>query len=227
MSISIVIPTLQEEAVISRLIHYLRQYLDQASEIIVADGGSTDATCLLAQEAGAIVLKCRNKGRAAQMNEGAGIAKGEILYFLHADTFPHPDFQIRIKEAINQRYKSGCFRLLFNEKHWFLEFNAWFTRFNIDAVRFGDQSLFVKREVFYKVGGFDETHLLLEDQEIIKRLKKEGHFKVLPVAVVTSARKYKQIGVMKLQGCYYLIYILYRLGWSQARLVKLYKSFLG
>ena len=93
----------------------------------------------------------------------------------------------------------------------------------MDAIRFGDQSLFAKREVFAQAGGFNEQLYLLEDQEIIGRLRSVAPFKVLNQYVTTSARKYKQVGVYKLQGGYFLIYGLYRLGFSQKQLVQVYK----
>ncbi|QCR24706.1 TIGR04283 family arsenosugar biosynthesis glycosyltransferase [Pontibacter sp. SGAir0037] len=228
MKLSIIIPTLNEEASIGEVLHYLRQCLSaQSAEIIVADGGSLDQTVAQAEAAGARVVSCGAKGRAVQMNAGARAATGDVLYFLHADTYPSPDFYKLITESIGKGYKSGCFRLKFDDRHWFLRLNAWFTRFDVDAIRFGDQSLFVERVAFSVAGGFDEKHLLLEDQEIIKRLKKLGKFTVLKAAVVTSARKYRQQGVIRLQAIYYLIYTLYRLGWSQPGLVRLYKKLLG
>ncbi len=227
MKLSIIIPTLEEEAAIGKLLHYLSRHLEAEAEVIVADGGSLDATCAMALRAGARVVQCPRRGRAAQMNAGAHRAKGDVLYFLHADTFPPKDFQRLIRLAVEAGCRSGCFRLKFDEPHWFLRFNAWFTRFDVNAVRFGDQSLFVQSALFIGVGGFDENHLLLEDQEIIGRLKRAGTFRVLPAAVVTSARKYRQLGVVKLQACYYLVYALYRMGWPQPRLLRLYKQLLG
>jgi rSAM/selenodomain-associated transferase 2 len=222
--VSIIIPTLNEAGTIGQLVRHLLQACGPRElEVIVADGGSADTTCLLAQEAGARVVPCPRAGRALQMNAGAQAAQGGILYFLHADTFPPQGFAWQLQEAITQGYGSGCYRLKFDIPHWFLKANAWFTRFDVDALRFGDQSLFVQREVFFKIGGFNERCLLLEDQEIIPRLKQVAPFRVLPGSVVTSARKYKQHGVYRLQACYYLVYTLNRLGLSQQRLVRLYR----
>ncbi|MBC5993503.1 TIGR04283 family arsenosugar biosynthesis glycosyltransferase [Pontibacter cellulosilyticus] len=223
MKLSIIIPTLHEENAIASLVAYLRQHSSNSTEIIVADGGSADATCSVATAAGATVLSCNCRGRAAQMNQGAQAASGDVLYFLHADTFPPPQFEQSISQAIGQGVGSGCFRLKFDDMHWFLRLNAWFTRFDLDAIRFGDQSLFVKKEVFAQAGGFDERLYLLEDQEIISRLRRMAPFKVLSKYVTTSARKYKQVGVYWLQGGYFLIYGLYRLGLSQKQLVRVYK----
>jgi hypothetical protein len=126
-------------------------------------------------------------------------------------------------KAIKQGYSSGCYRLSFDHDHWFLKFNCWFTRFNIDLIRFGDQSLFVTKEVFEKAGGFNEELLIMEDQEIIPRIKRYSRFMVFDKAVVTSARKYLKNGVYKLQAIFTILYFLYFLGFSQETLVKMYK----
>ena len=222
MKLSIIIPTYNEASVIGKLIHYLLLHTSAGTEIIVADGGSTDSTRTIASEAGATSILCKRKGRGPQMNEGAGAASGYILYFLHADTFPPAQFEIHIKQAVQQGQESGCFRLKFDDPHWFLKLNAWFTRFDVEAIRFGDQSLFTTKALFEKAGGFDNSLLLLEDQEIMARLRRLSPFSVLPLAVITSARKYKEIGVYKLQAGYFLIYGLYRLGWPQHKLVQVY-----
>jgi rSAM/selenodomain-associated transferase 2 len=194
-----------------------------AYEIIVVDGNSTDATLVLAQQAGAKVINSPKKGRAAQMNAGAIAATGDILYFLHADSFPPKGFFTDIILAIQNGYGSGCYRLAFDHPHWFLRANAWFTRFDINAIRFGDQSLFVRKEIFVKAGGFNENLIIMEDQEIIGRLKKKGTFIILSSAVTTSARKYLDNGIYKLQGVFFLIYFLYQLGVPQQKLVNLYR----
>ncbi|MCC9167669.1 TIGR04283 family arsenosugar biosynthesis glycosyltransferase [Pontibacter harenae] len=226
MQLSIIIPTYNEAATIGQLLQYLRQHVTPDTELLIADGGSKDGTQSIAEANGVSVVACASKGRALQMNTGAAAASGNILYFLHADTYPPKDFQEQIQRAVQHGYGSGCFRLRFDLVHWFLRANAWFTRFDVDAVRFGDQSLFVEREVFWKAGGYNEKFLLLEDQEIVKRLKRYASFTVLPSAVVTSARKYKHYGVLRLQSVYYLVYTAYRLGLTQTQLVKLYKKLL-
>jgi rSAM/selenodomain-associated transferase 2 len=227
VKLSIIIPAYNEASVIGQLVNYLLLNTSAETEVIVADGGSTDNTLSIALEAGAISILCKHRGRGAQMNEGAALAKGEILYFLHADTFPPRQFEEQIKQAVQNGQASGCFRLRFDEPHWFLKLNAWFTRFDIDAIRFGDQSLFVKKNIFEAVGGFNENLLLLEDQEIISRLRSRASFIVLPSSVITSARKYKDVGIFKLQAGYFLIYCLYRLKISQHKLWSVYRWLLN
>ncbi len=223
--ISIVIPTYNEAEGIAPLVRYLREAAGpgEPCEIVVADGGSTDDTRQRAARAGATVLRSPRKGRGAQMNAGAAAAKGDILYFLHADSYPPAGFARDIAKAVRAGYGSGCYRLSFDQPHWFLRVNCWFTRFNVNAVRFGDQSLFVRREVFEKAGRFREDLVVMEDQEIIGRIRRHTRFKVLPRSVTTSARKYLENGIYRLQGVFFVIYFMYQLGFSQQQLVRAYR----
>jgi rSAM/selenodomain-associated transferase 2 len=221
---SIIIPTYNEADQIAATIRKTQAasgYHDV--EIIVADGGSSDDTIKIATACGASVITSERKGRAAQMNKGAGSASGEIFYFLHADSIPPEGFTSLILETVGQGGKSGCFRLAFDYDHWFLKVNAWFTRFNINAVRFGDQSLFVTKDVFIKSGGFREDLSMMEDQEIIHRLKRHGKFKVMNAVVTTSARKYVDNGVYRMQAIFYRLWVMYYLRYSQADMLEVHR----
>jgi rSAM/selenodomain-associated transferase 2 len=223
--ISIIIPTYNEAERIEQTISNIKNLNNEhESEIIVVDGGSTEDTINIAEQCGATVVKSERKGRAAQMNKGASVAKGDILYFLHADCIPPKNFEGSILNAVNKKFSSGCFRLSFDYSHWFLKANAWFTRFNVNTVRFGDQSLFVTKEVFEKAGGFREDLLMMEDQEIIHRLKRHGRFIVMNDVVITSARKYLDNGVYRMQAIFYRIWAMYYLGYSQEQLLKLHRK---
>ncbi|KAA3436929.1 TIGR04283 family arsenosugar biosynthesis glycosyltransferase [Rufibacter hautae] len=223
--LSVIVPTYNEADQVGQTIQQIRAAAGKHEpQILVVDGGSTDDTVRLAEAHGAVVITSARKGRGAQMNIGATVAKGEILYFLHADSIPPRQFIDLILGAYRQGAKSGCFRLAFDHPHWFLKANAWFTRFNVNGLRFGDQSLFVARDIFARSGGFREDLTVMEDQEIIHRLKKLGKFQVLPHVVVTSARKYVDNGVFRMQGIFYLIWSLYYLGFSQPHLVAVYKK---
>jgi len=223
-AISLIIPTFDEAATIGPLLAYLRPELDSATELLVVDGGSTDPTPRLAAEAGARVLHSPRKGRAAQLNHGAAHASGAILYFLHADSYPPPGFLADIRRAVAAGTGAGCYRLAFDHPHWFLRLNAWMTRLPLTLFRFGDQSLFVQRELFARVGGYREDLLVMEDQELVARLRRAAPFRLLPRAVVTSARKYLANGVFRLQGIFALIVLLYKLGMSQPRLLRVYRA---
>lgn len=222
MSVSIIIPTLNEAPNLQRLLPYLYQNTPEKpfTEIIIADNQSTDATVTIAQNHQAKVIENSGLNRATQMNKGAQIAQGEVLYFLHADTFPPPHFISFILEAVNAGYPAGAFKLQFDWDHWFLIASAWFTRWNCSLFRFGDQSLFVTRKLFRETGGFQEKLCLMEDQDIARRLKKQGNFLIIREPVITSARKYRENGVYYQQALYSLIWLFYYLGINPKRLQK-------
>ena len=223
--ISIIIPTYNEEENIGRLIEILQnRQAGYVSEIIVADGGSTDQTKKVSEENGANFYSCSRKGRAAQMNEGASMATSPLLYFLHADTIPPRGFDKLIVNAINNGAGAGCFRLRFDDDHPVLKFYSWFTKFRCTAIRFGDQSLFVSKKIFKKINGFDESLIVMEDQEIVRHLKRETSFKIIKKNVETSARKYRKNGVFRLQFIFTVILIGYYLGAKQSTLAHLYSS---
>lgn len=198
--ISIIIPVLNEEGNICRLLSYLRGNTSSKNikEIIVVDGGSCDNTVALAKENKVKVI-CSKKGRSLQMNFGAQNASGDILYFLHVDTLPPKNFDESILTAIQNGHQAGCFRMKFDSSSKVLRFFAWFTKLNFKICRGGDQSLFITRKLFENAGGFNENYVVYEDNEFTDRLYELIDFKILPRHVITSARRYEQKGEIKLQ----------------------------
>ncbi|WP_069132372.1 TIGR04283 family arsenosugar biosynthesis glycosyltransferase [Rhodohalobacter halophilus] len=221
--VSVIIPVLNEEKQIGMRFQSLKRLESGlVDEIIVVDGGSSDRTVEEAQRLGAKIVHSK-KGRAAQMNAGTKAAEGDVLYFLHADSEPPPGFDKEISEAIEGGYSFGCFRLKFDWNHPLLNFYSWFTRFRLTELRFGDQSLFVGKKVFERAGGFDENLTVMEDQEIYKRLYGCGRFYLSGREVITSARKYIEVGPIKLQIIFSAIWLGYYLGASQKDLVRFYR----
>ncbi len=223
-TISIIIPVLNEEDHIGDLISYIHNNStsENVSEILVIDGGSLDNSALVAKSAGAIVLHSE-KGRAKQMNFGANKAKGDILYFLHADTLPPKNFDQHIVNAITKKHEVGCFQMRFDSDNWLLRFFAGFTKYRHKICRGGDQSLFISTELFKKTKGFNEDYIVFEDNEFIGRLYKKTSFKILPFHVKTSARKYRKHGVVKLQYHFGVIHLKNYLGAGPEKLYDYYK----
>ena len=225
--ISIIIPVFNEEVALPILLKHLNECekIDQC-ELLIVDGGSTDNTAKVAEAYNCTLYLSPQKGRAAQMNYGSQVAHGDIFYFLHVDTLPPSDFVDQFTEKINTGFGAGCFRLMFDDDHPVLKFYAWFTRFDLDVLRFGDQSLFVEKSIFKSAGGFDERLVVMEDQIIVKDLKRLTKFCILHSAVITSARKYRENGVIRLQLIFTTILILFYLKVPQEKLVQFYRRFI-
>ncbi len=226
MKISVIIPVLNEEKRIGQVIKGVRERSDgHLGEIIVVDGGSEDQTAAIAGSMGVMVIESE-KGRGRQMNRGAERAQYDILYFLHADTLPPDGFDRVIIGRVAEGNQAGCFRLRFDWNHPILNLYAFFTRLKTTLVRFGDQSLFVEKSLFKKIDGFRENLIVMEDQKIVRDLKKNGRFVLCKEEVITSARKYREVGVIKLQFVFILIWMGYYLGIEQDALTGFYRKFI-
>lgn len=201
MKISVIIPTYNEADNIGCLIESLKIYGEKhLHEIIIADSpNSTDTTKEIAQKLGAIAQKSPQKGRAFQMNFGASLATGEILYFVHADIKVNPDYAFDIVKSINSGHDFGCYRYQFDTDDWLLKVNAFCTRMPFIWCRGGDQTLFIRKKDFLKVGKFRDDYQIMEDYEFIIRAKKVLKFKIIPKNVVVSARKYKTNSYLRVQ----------------------------
>ena len=225
--ISIIIPVYDEAKDIRKLIDYLNDNsFGYIYEIIVADGGSTDNIQEKLIDYRNVKYIHTGKGRSKQMNSGAKIAQGTILYFLHADTFPPRYFDEEIIKVLSHKkqIKAGCFNLKFNSKHWWLTLMGWATAINHNVCRGGDQSLFVDRELFFALNGFNEGYEVYEDNDLTKKLYQHTNFKIIKKPVVTSARHYNEIGVWRLQWLHLVIYWKKWSGASAEELNNFYKE---
>ncbi len=192
VKISCIIPTLNEEAHVGRLVRWLRQCsLSELVEVIVVDGKSTDATIYEAREAGAEVFTTEIRSRAHQMNLGAKVAKGDILYFVHADAMPPKCCFEEVLNAVESGHQIGGFRFRFDSDKWILKFNSYMTRFNITSFRGGDQSIFIQKNLFEKLNGYDESYVIMEEYDLLRRVKAMGiKYHLIQKDVLVSARKY-------------------------------------
>lgn len=221
--ISIIIPAYNEEAQLPVLISHLKKVSSgKISEIIIVDGGSTDNTAEIIKSDPDLTYIPSEKGRAVQMNTGAKNAKSAILYFLHADSFPPENFDSLIVSAVKSGKKAGCFKMKFDKDHWWLKLMGHFTKVNHITCRGGDQSLFVEKQLFDEIGGFNESYRVYEDNEIIKRLYKKKQFTIIKSWITTSARLYERLGVWNTQWLFIEIYWKRRRGATAEELYSHY-----
>ncbi len=222
---SIILPTLNEEVALPLTLPHLHPLLASGEvEVIVADGGSRDRTCAIARSFGCRVITCP-PGRAHQMNAGAACAGAPHLWFLHADTRPPGNWVGQLRIAARNG-TPATFPLRFDYRHPLspLRLYGWLSAIDLDAFRFGDQTLFVSAAAFRSVGGFDERMALLEDNDIVRRLRRTcGSIQLLEGRVLTSARKYRKYGVVFTQAVYVMLYLGYRLGVGGERLLAFYR----
>ncbi len=223
--LSIIIPVYNEENTVLPLLSYLQKHTtSKNAEIIVVDGQSTDDTFQTVEVAGFKIVTSLKKGRASQMNKGAVISRGDILYFVHADSYPPESFVDDILLARNQGYKAGCYRFRFNSANPLLKINSYFTRFDRIMCRGGDQTLFMTRELFNELDGFKESYKIMEDFDMIERIQERASFKIIPKEAIVSARKYKDNNYLKVNFINFVIFMMYFWGASQETMVHAYKS---
>ncbi|MCP9291935.1 TIGR04283 family arsenosugar biosynthesis glycosyltransferase [Gracilimonas sediminicola] len=222
--LSIIVPTYNEENSILDLLIHLSDAIGPSDELLVVDGGSSDKTIGIVEENGFTCLKSPRKGRAAQMNFGAKKSTGEVLYFVHADTFPPATFRYDIKEALTQGYESGCYRYRFDRNHPLLKINAYCTRFDRLMCRGGDQTLFIKRDLFDELGGFREDFMIMEDYDLIQKIQSRAGFRIIPKNATVSARKYDNNGYFRVNFANLVIFMMYFAGLSQETMVHAYKN---
>lgn len=217
VAVSVVIPALNEEVSIAAAIDAARAA--GAAEVIVADGGSGDATVAVAVKCGARVISGQ-RTRALQINDGIAAATHETIIVLHADTLLPAGAAAAVEAALRDAVFGG-FRLEFVEGLAFVAFmiNA---RTRWTRKPWGDQAQFARRETFLRMGGYPPFPIM-EDYELARRMKRAGRVAFLPLAVRTSARRFVTKGVLRTILVNWAIIIAYHAGVSPERLARWYR----
>lgn len=230
MSISVIIPTCNESLRIGGLVDHLKENGGSlVKEIIVVDASATnDDTLGHVPKDKALGIKSQATCRAVQMNEGARIATGDILYFVHADVAPPKQYAGDILDSLQQGYDFGFFSYLFDSEKILLKVNSYFTRFPNIFTGGGDQTFFISKNLFEAMGGFDEEVIMMEDFDLFYKLKKAGlRYQIINNPVLVSARKYENNSYLKVNLVNLITMVLFRMGYRLDRLKRFYTSALS
>jgi rSAM/selenodomain-associated transferase 2 len=202
--ISVIIPTLNAEqglaACLTALVPAAMDGL--VKEVIISDGGSTDKTLAIADDAGARIIHSE-RGRGQQLRVGARDTKGDWLLFMHADTVPEQGWEgevfrhIRLIESDDQPDRAAAFRFALDDDSLFAAYlsGAVALRCRVLRLPYGDQGLLISRKLYDEIGGFKPI-ALMEDVDIVRRLGRR-RLKILRTRTVTSAKRYRQEGYLK------------------------------
>ncbi len=210
-SVSIIIPTLNEEGHLPILLEQLK--CEQPHEIIIADGGSTDSTLDIARQAGVRVVNAP-KGRASQMNLGASAATGEFLLFLHADTLPPSDFQQVVRRVLHSPgTSSGAFRFALAGEMRTSPIIEHLVNLRCRWLKtpYGDQGLFLRRRMFEHAGGFPDWPVM-EDLHMVRALSRFGRVLISSEAARTSPRRWQRGGTLRTFLSHQVMFAAFHLG---------------
>jgi rSAM/selenodomain-associated transferase 2 len=223
--ISIVIPALNEAANLRRLLPLLAAE-PQPHETIVVDGGSTDDTRAIARNFGAVLLEAL-PSRGGQIAKGAAAARGDTLWFLHADTIPEPGALGAIARALaaNSAAPGGNFRLLFDGTRSFDRWlDGFYAKLRARGIYYGDSGVFVRASVYRDLGGMPDL-ALMEDFAFVRKLERAGPtLCVAEPPLRTSSRRFEGRSRPRIVAGWIAIHLLYALGVDARRLARLYRS---
>ncbi|MCR9270972.1 MAG: TIGR04283 family arsenosugar biosynthesis glycosyltransferase [Hyphomonadaceae bacterium] len=242
MSVSIIIPTLNEAAALPATLNNLAGLAPLPLEVIIADAGSEDGTATLAHRSGAIVLRDLPRGRAAQMNAGAKAAAGDLLCFLHADTTVPEDFVALVEQVLSDPTTAlaGFVSIMRGEAevrrvttaHNFIK--TWYAPllfrpvsfFKGARLLFGDQVMICRRADFEAIGGWDPKQAIMEEADLCLRMVRAGRGRVrqVPRKVWSSDRRVAQWGFWRANLTFISIGLMWGFGAEPTRLAEHYED---
>lgn len=222
MKISIIIPALNEARAIRQTLAAVT-LLENVAEVIVVDGGSRDATREIAHECGARVVSGSACGRGAQSHAGALVARGDVLWFLHADTAPPANADAALLAALEDKeIVGGNCRLRFDGERRAACFLTWlYPQLRRINLLYGDSGIFVRQEVYHQIGGFDSLPLF-EDLDFVRRLRRRGRLVTLSVTITTSSHRFEYRSFTRTFARWTWLQILYWCGVSPHTLARRY-----
>jgi rSAM/selenodomain-associated transferase 2 len=221
-SLSIIVPVLDEAPILAGALQVLAAFRQRGAEVIVVDGGSRDGTAELARPHADCVIAAE-RGRGAQMNAGARIARAEVLLFLHADTTLPPDADRLVRRALAGTQAWGRFDVHIEGRNPLLGLVAALMnrRSRLTGIATGDQAMFVTRQAFDECGGFPEIPLM-EDIALSQKLKRIAWPVCLAARVVTSGRRWERHGVLRTMLMMWRLRLAFFLGADPAALARRY-----
>ena len=224
MTLSIIIPVLNEAASIGQLLQQLTELAGPQVEVIVVDGGSNDHTLDIVNQYDDVNLIKSACGRAKQMNAGAAVATGETLLFMHADTqFSANSNNFEQIQLNIIDYQWGFFKVRLSGQHFMYRVIESMINFrsSLTGVATGDQCIFIVRDIFDTLKGYEDMPLM-EDVELTSRLKRHSKPLVINQAVTTSSRRWESKGIISTIILMWRLRFLYFIGVSPKKLAKFY-----
>ena len=222
MKLSVIVPAHNEETTIGDTLAHTREHVSP-DELLVANVNSSDQTGEIASRYAQVLTLDSTRGTA--LNETATHATGDVLLFLHADTLlPRASRALMEAALVDSRVVGGAFRLRLDDPSWFARVvsRGVNVRSALLGTFFGDQGLFVRSEVFADIGGYRDWSVM-EDLEILSRLRRQGRLVLLDAEVVTSARRHRRTGWVKTLATVWMICLLFRLGVPSQAMMHMYQ----
>lgn len=221
--ITVIVPVYNEESV---LLENAAQFtnLAKCAELIFVDGGSLDASSKIASYYGKVIQSKR--GRALQMNCGARFAQGNILLFLHCDTYILPDALLSVEKAIgSDGYLGGCMTQRIDKEAFVYRLIEWQgnNRAHRTRVFYGDQGIFVRKDIFWELGGFPGEPIM-EDVLFTKKLRKRGNTAVLSDKIMVSPRRWEKRGIIKTMIMFNMLLAMFKMGFPLEKIKALYED---
>ena len=226
--ISVIIPAHNEKKNLEKLLAHLSSSALGSCEVILALSDQTnDGSHTVVATPSVKLISCQGRGRALQMNEAASTATGDIFVFLHADVLPPKTFLEDIRKTVKEGFDAGFFSYRFDSPSFWLKINARFTGVNGIFTGGGDQCLFIKKEVFKALNGFDEAQVIMEDFEFFRRMKKSGiPYKIVKNDLLVSARKYRFNSYVRVNLTNLLLVILFNIGIPSKKLKAIHNRYI-